>query len=118
MDSKAGIVIGFAAAVIAFSGSLDSVLADVGRGTAALSAVLAAWAFWPRGFPAIDPSAVRSLYMTAEETLTVRVLTDTEIDRWKEATRLIAEKAWKLKAAIAALALAAVLLFLGILTGA
>ncbi len=53
LDSKAGVILGFAAAVIALAPSGVSTTVDAGRFVAILGAAFAFAAYWPRTIPAI-----------------------------------------------------------------
>jgi len=112
VDAKAGIILGFAGALVAFAPS-GHFLLQATRYVASVSAVLALWTFWPRRFWATNLRPLRDLYLAAEEPFTRLRLLDTQILMVESFGRDLNKKAWRLKLAMAVLALAAVLTALG-----
>ena len=51
LDSKAGIILGFAGALAALAPREVNIIVDIGRLSAVLGALMALRAFWPRTFP-------------------------------------------------------------------
>lgn len=49
LDAKAGVMLGFAGALAALAPANVNALVDIGRVTAVFGALVALWAFWPRG---------------------------------------------------------------------
>lgn len=80
LDTKAGIVLGFAGVLVALSGKVEPLVGRVGLGLAALAALLAVWAFFPRTFPVLDLSQLRERYLTAEPEFTALHLLDTRLE--------------------------------------
>jgi hypothetical protein len=109
LDSKAGIVLGFAGAIVALSPSGSQVLVEVGRGIAAISGLLALSAFWPRRYWHVDLRILRDLYLDAEPAFARLRLLDTQIGMAGDMKDAIAKKAVRLKLSMAALASAVVL---------
>ncbi len=107
LDSKAGIVLGFAGVVVAIANGI-SFLSLIGAGFAVLAALLALWAFIPRNYPILDLYKLRERYLRAEADFTRLHLLDTQIEMSREASRLLERKARRLKVAVASLAAAAV----------
>ena len=115
LDTKAGILIGFAGVVVLLASNLRGLPVDIGKGFAATSALVALWAFVPRRYPVLDLSGVRNVFSTTRlEEATAR-LVDTEIEMFYEASRILESKGRRLKLALIALAMAVVLVFAGIL---
>ena len=54
LDAKAGIVLGFAGALVALAPSKPSTLLTVGRSAAVASGLLSLWSFWPRTISRIE----------------------------------------------------------------
>ncbi|MGH2740543.1 MAG: hypothetical protein ACRDH6_08705 [Actinomycetota bacterium] len=68
VDSKAGIVLGFAGVLILL-GDSSSGLAIAGRILGIATALLALWAFTPRNYPVLDLQRLREKYALSEEVL-------------------------------------------------
>jgi hypothetical protein len=103
LDSKAGVVIGFSGAIAALASDVEPVLAKVGVCLAVVAAVLAVLCFWPRDQPVFQLRRLRDTLLTQEPAATALTLLDTEIAMAEEASRLIAQKARWLNAALLAL---------------
>lgn len=105
VDTKAGVVLGFAGlvAAIAFNTAQPS------RGFSFLlglsAATLAVAASWPRKLPALEPSRLRD-YIVAEERITRLVLVDTYSEMLDQARLVLGTKSRRLKYAMVLLALA------------
>ena len=112
VDAKAGIILGFAGALVAFAPG-GHVLIQTARYVASVSALLALWTFWPRRFWATDLRHLRDLYLAAEEQFTRLRLLDTQILMVETFGRELSRKAWRLKLAMTVLALAAILTAVG-----
>lgn len=65
LDSKAGILLGFAGAVTALAAAQPGAWADVAVTLSALAAVLAVLAFLPRSFAKIEVVALRRRYLAS-----------------------------------------------------
>jgi hypothetical protein len=113
LDSKAGIVLGFAGAIVALAPGGNHLLVVLGRAAAAGSGLLALWSFWPRQYWHLDLRSLRDLYLTAEPGFARLRLLDTQIGMAEGMKATLASKALRLKASMAALALAAVLTAVG-----
>jgi hypothetical protein len=75
LDSKAGVVLGFAGVVVGLGatapGSVSSRLVfQLGLVVGVLAGALAAWAFLPRRYPVIEVLRLRDRYLTASEEVT------------------------------------------------
>lgn len=115
LDSKAGVVLGFGAAVVALAPSANA-LAEAGRLLAMLGALLAVLAFWPRPYPAIDVLALRRKYLTSRAEFAELALLDTHIQMVRAAHGTLRLKAGAVKVAMASLFAAGVLLSVGMTT--
>lgn len=114
LDTRAGIVLGFAGALVALA-SGEGALSQAGRVSAALAALLALWSLLPRTNPALNISELRSLYLHSEPPFTKLHLLDTEVVMVERLSRVIARKARRLAASVVALALSIALTAVGIL---
>jgi hypothetical protein len=112
LDTKAGILLGFAAALIALSPT-GALLAHVGRVTAAISGFLALAAFWPRGYWGTDTRQLRDKYLGSETAFTTLHLLDTQVAMAETLRSLLLTKARLLKLAMVGLATAATFTVLG-----
>ena len=109
LDSKAGIVLGFAGAIVVLTPGGRHLLIELGRAVAAVSGLSALWSFWPRRYWHIDLQALRDRYLAAEPSFARLRLLDTQIDMAEIMRGTVASKALRLKVSMAALAMAAVL---------
>jgi hypothetical protein len=116
LDSKAGLILGFAGTLVALAGDDPGAFADVGRGFAVLAAALALWAFFPRRYPLLAPSTFRSPWRgrTPEEMPWPPL--DTEIDMFEQMSLLLVKKERRVRLSMLALGWAIGLLYFGILT--
>lgn len=107
LDTKAGVVIGFAGVLVALSiANLHSNTAHVGTGFAALAALLASAGFFPRLSPALNIQHLRQRYLTADLNFTrVRVL-DTRVNMYERANRRLRVKVLLVSGSVASLAVA------------
>lgn len=108
VDAKAGIILGFAGAVVAFAPGGHLVI-QLAWYVAAVSALLALWTFWPRRFWTTELGHLRDLYLAADEPFTRLRLLDTQILMVEASSRDLNRKAWRLKLAMTVLAIAALL---------
>ncbi len=108
LDSKAGIVLGFAGVLIALSNDATGAWRAAALAMSLAAAAAAVAAFWPRSYPVLLPTELRT-YITSEEAFTrLRILDTTEV--MLNETRLVLEtKARRLKMALISLAVAATL---------
>lgn len=51
LDTKAGIVLGFAGVLVALSGKIEPLFGRIGLGLAAVAALMAVWSFYQEGSP-------------------------------------------------------------------
>lgn len=106
LDTKAGIVLGFAGVLVALSGKVEPLLGPIGLGLAAVAALMAVWAFLPRRFPVLDLGQLREGYLTAQPEFTTLHLMDTRLEMWRLGSQILAGKALRLKVALLLIALA------------
>lgn len=117
LDTKAGILLGFAGAFVALTTGAPGWSSQAAQGSAAAAALLAMVAFVPRPTGVLHVGPLRDKYLAAEERLTKRVLLDTEIELREELRALIHAKARLVTLSLGLLALAVVLAFLGSILG-
>ena len=90
-------------------------LVDGGRITAVVGALVALWAFWPRGYGAVDVRAFRERYLASEPTFARLHLADTQIAVGEELGVTLDRKASRVKWSMSFLAGGAVLVAVGVL---
>jgi hypothetical protein len=108
-DTKAGVILGFAGALVALSPSHHGIFIAAGRWTAVLSGLLAPASFWPRQYWQVDLRELRDGYVAAEPSFTRLKLLDSEIVMEGRVRETIELKVNLLKFAISALGLAVLL---------
>lgn len=113
LDGKAGIVLGFSAAVAALAPSHHLVV-GIGRLIVVLGALTALWTFLPRNFQLTDVYNLREKYLASHPDFTKVNLLDTQISMMKSAKELLESKASRLKLAMGFLALGVILVAVGI----
>ncbi len=102
LDSKAGLVLGFAGVLIALGNGTSSLLGVLAVAGAAMAALAAVASFWPRGFPSIDATRLGD-YATSELAFTQLTLLDT-LEVMLNDTRSVLEiKSRRLKFALVSL---------------
>lgn len=116
LDSKAGILLGFAGALIALSPNVDRWTRAVSLPLLALAAVLAASAFFPRRMPTLDVANLRE-YLRADEEFTKLRLHDSQLEMIAQGGRELGRKARLVKLAVLLLVTGAVTLAVGIIVG-
>jgi hypothetical protein len=110
LDSKAGIVVGFAGVLVPLSlANLHGVLAHVDAGVAGVAALLSALAFLPRRTPALDVGELRLHYLTSDEDFTKLRILDTRVSIYEKTAATIGRKAEFVTSAVVALGLAVIL---------
>jgi hypothetical protein len=114
IDAKAGILLGFAGALVALSPIRTDALVEVGRYVAVVSGFLSLWAFWPRRYWSTNLRPLRDRYLAAEPEFTSLRLLDTQIDMAEHTAEVLRSKAVRLKAAMIALAIAVLLTGIGL----
>ena len=119
LDTKAGVVLGFAGVLVGLGATAQPfVSADlafqIGLGAAVLAALSAAFAFLPRKYPVVEVLQLRE-FLTAPEAETRLTLLDVQIDMVVEAATLVKRKGGRIKVAVALLAVAAALIVAGTL---
>jgi hypothetical protein len=113
LDSKAGVMLGFAGALAALAPAQFSLLVDVGRAVAVTGALAALWAFWPRRYGAIELRALRERYLAAEPEFARLRLLDTQITTIEELAGTLYRKGRRLKLSMSLVAAAALLVVAG-----
>ena len=121
LDTKAGVVLGFAGVLVGLGATAQAIVSDkvvfqIGLGVAVLSAAFAAWAFLPRRYPVLEVYRLRQSYLTALEDETQLHLLDTLIEMVTEAAELVKHKGRRVKLSVGCLATSAGLVVAGTLT--
>jgi len=93
IDTKAGILLGFAGALVALSREGSSLALQLGRGLGVLSGFLSLWTFWPRRFWSTDLRPLRDKYLAAEPAFSKLRLLDTHIEMAERVAEVIRRKA-------------------------
>jgi hypothetical protein len=123
LDTKAGVVLGFAGVLVGLGATAQpdisrAITFEVGLGFAVLAALLAALSFLPRGYPVLEVARLRENNLTASEEETKLELLDTEIVMVDEAGRLVRTKGRRVQVAVTSLAVGASLVVAGTLAAA
>jgi hypothetical protein len=79
LDSKAGVVLGFAGALIALTPGANNPWLDVGRAFGAIAAAVSLGAFWPRAYFLIDIRQLRDRYLGADPAFAKLKILDAQI---------------------------------------
>ena len=116
LDSKAGVLLGFAGALITLSPGVNLWLRAVSISMLALTAGLAVAAFFPRRMPTLDVVNLRE-YMRADEEFTKLRLHDSQLEMVDDGAALLHRKALLLKLAVMSLGGGAVILAVGVIVG-
>jgi hypothetical protein len=119
LDTKAGVVLGFAGVLVGLGATAQAFVSatlafQVGLGVAVLAALSAAFAFLPRKYPVVEVLPLRA-FLTAPEAETRLTLLDVQIDMVIKAARLVKLKGRLIKVAVGLLAVAAALIVAGTL---
>jgi len=121
LDTKAGVVLGFAGVLVGLGATAQTdisseVTFEVGLGFAVLAAVLAALSFLPRRYPVLQVARLRENNLTAREEETKLELLDTEIAMVDEAAMMVRTKGGRVQGAVISLAVGASLVVAGTLS--
>ncbi len=116
LDTKSGLVLGFAGVLIALSRDFEGVDGIAASLSAAVAAGLSLAAFWPRDIPVFDPARLGE-YATSELVFTQMTVVDTLRIMLKQGRAVLKVKALRLKLALTCLSVSAVLTALNISTG-
>lgn len=116
LDSKAGILLAFAGALITLSPNVDGWTRTVSLPLLACAAILAAGAFFPRRMPTLDVVNLRE-YLRADEEFTKLRLHDSQLEMITQGGQELGRKAKLMKLAVLLLGLGAVTLAVGIIVG-
>jgi uncharacterized membrane protein YhaH (DUF805 family) len=114
LDTKAGIVLGFAGVVVGVTiDKLEGAITTVGTALTALAALLAVVAFVPRSFPSLAVRRLRDSYLTTDEDVTRLRLLDTQIAMYQRTERLLTLKGRLVTLAAVVLGVAVLLIVVG-----
>ena len=114
IDTKAGIVLGFAGALVALTPPHTDLLVLFGRIAAVVSGIASMLTFWPNTYWSTDLRRLREGYLAAEIEFSKLRLLDTQINLAEREVAILAAKAARLKAAMGALAIAVLLTAVGL----
>jgi hypothetical protein len=114
IDTKAGILLGFAGALVALAPGRTTVLVQVGRAVAVVSGFLALWTVWPRRYWSTNLRSLRDKYLAAEPEFTLLQVVDTQIEMAERMAEILHRKGTHLKRAMVALAAAVLLIGIGL----
>ncbi|MGH2556835.1 MAG: hypothetical protein ACRDHO_14115 [Actinomycetota bacterium] len=113
LDSKLGILLGFSGALVALAPT-NGLVIGLGRLVAAVAGLVSLWAFWPRKFAVMDPYVLRQKYLPAEPEFTQLKILDTHVAMLQATAIILQRKARRLKWAMSVLAVAILLVALGL----
>ncbi len=119
LDTKAGVVLGFAGVLVGLAATVPPSDAHrlafhVGLGMGVLAAVLGAAAFFPRRYPVLEPAVLRQ-FLASREDETRLALLDTQIDMIEDIASLVKRKGRRVQLAVIALTIAAAMVVVGTL---
>lgn len=118
LDSKAGVVLGFAGVLAGLSlARLNGDLGRVGLAAAALAAMTAGAAFVPRSLPGLDIAHLRAAYLGRDPTETQMSVLTAQLATHTDTQQALVQKTRLVRAAVAALGFAVVLVVLGAILG-
>ncbi len=106
LDAKAGVVLGFAGALVALAPSRSDALLAVARSFGVISGLAALSSFWPRRYWLTDLKSLRERYLTSESAFTKLRVLDAMVVEAAQVRDALIRKGKLLKIAMAALALA------------
>ena len=115
LDSKAGVMLGFAGALAALAPAAVNVIVDAGRFVAVGGALMGLWAFWPRSYGVVTLRAFRDRYLASEPSFTRIHLADTQIAVAEELAATLERKAFRVKLSMSFLATSSILVATGLL---
>ncbi len=114
LDTKSGLVLGFAGVLIALSREFDGLDGIAASLSGAVAAVLSLGAFWPRDIPVFDPARLGD-YAMSELAFTQITVVDTLRTMLKEGRAVLKVKALRLKLALTSLTVSTILIALNII---
>jgi hypothetical protein len=114
LDGKAGILLGFAGALIALAPTGLRVALDGGRAAALVAAFFALRTFWPRSIPITNVFELRQSHSASDEAFIRLALVDNQIDIVRKSRAILRDKAWRLRASMASLGVASALTAVGV----
>jgi hypothetical protein len=116
VDSRAGAVLGFSGVVAGLALNSKSLWALPGALVAAIAAVVAASAVWPRSQETVKPRALHGRYMPRPPEETKRSILDTRIDHYETNQTELEKRLNRLKRSIQLLTAAVVLVVVALAT--
>jgi len=114
LDGKAGVLLGFAGALIALAPVGFRSLVDLGRLLALVSGSFALATFWPRQIPVTDLLALRQHYLASDEDAAKLALLDVQVEMATRSRPLLRAKSRRLQISMSCLGLASLLTAIGV----
>lgn len=114
LDSRAGVVLGFAGALVALAPHDPALLILSGRLAAVGSGMWSLSTFWPRTVTTTNLRHLRDAYLAADPAFTRLRLLDTPIGMAERLSTDLRKKARRLKLAMISLAIAVLLIAVGL----
>ena len=113
LDTKAGIILGFAGALVALLTDRTEMPLLIGRFLAVAGGLAALASFWPRRFATTDLRALRDKYLASDSQFTKRNLVDASVAGSIQTRKLLIRKSLLVKVAMSCLAAAVVSVSVG-----
>jgi hypothetical protein len=114
LDSKAGVMLGFAAALSALAPAGVHPVVEVGRVVAVAGGVAALWASWPHRFAVIDLGRLREAYLSSELAFLRRRLLETRVALAERQAVTLRRKALGVRASMILLSFATAVIAAGL----
>lgn len=108
LDAKAGVLLGFAGALVALAPDRADLLIVIGRFMAVVSGMSALASFWPRDVSLTHLRSLRDKYLSSEAAFTRLNLVDATIAQTIQVSGVLKRKARLLKVAMSSLGLAVI----------
>jgi hypothetical protein len=113
MDARAGVLLGFAAALTALAPRDVNLLVETGRASAVLGCLAALLTFWPREYGNVDLDRLNE-YITAEFSFTARNLARAQSEIVLAITELLVKKTRRLRIGMLLIGAAALSIAMGL----
>jgi hypothetical protein len=110
LDVRAGVILGFAGALVALTQGSRGALSLAGRLPIALAVLFSLATFFPRGFPVTDVGELRDSYVGSDIGFTKRRILDARVKAWRETHDLLMTKSLRLTLSVVLLAAGVVIL--------
>lgn len=97
LDTKAGLILGFAGVIVALSHRVTTGLSLAGHALATVAALFAMLAFLPRRYGEVDVRGLRREFAGADEHFTKVALLDAHLQVWEALNKVFPRKQQRLK---------------------